>query len=59
MIAGFAKDLGEPVCSPDPGPALTDKQKLAQQFVRHIKMQRSEQLEEAVKDQAKEPNLVR
>jgi hypothetical protein len=40
-------------------PALTDKQKLAQQFARHIKMQRSEQLEEAVKDRAKEPNLVR
>jgi hypothetical protein len=40
-------------------PVLTDKQKLAQQFIRHIKMQRSKQLEDAVKDRAKEPDLVR
>jgi hypothetical protein len=30
-----------------------------QQFVRHIKMQRFEQPEEAVNDRAKEPKLVR
>jgi len=38
---------------------LTDRQRLAQQFIRHIKMQRSEKLEGAVKDRAKEPDLVR
>jgi hypothetical protein len=37
-------------------PVLTDRQRLAQQFIRHIKMQRSEG---AVKDRAKEQDLVR
>jgi len=40
-------------------PVLTDKQKLAQQFIRHIKMQRSARPEEAVKDRSKEPELMR
>jgi len=40
-------------------PVLTDKQKPAQQYIRHITMQRSEQLKDAVEDRAKEPDLVR
>jgi hypothetical protein len=40
-------------------PVLTDKEKLARRFIRHIKMQRSARPEGAVKDRAKEPDLVR
>jgi len=38
---------------------LTDKEKLARRFIRHIKMQRSAQLEGALEDRAKEPELMR
>jgi hypothetical protein len=40
-------------------PVLTDKEKLARRFIRHIKMQRSAQLEGALQDRAKEPELMR
>jgi len=40
-------------------PVLTDKEKLARRFIRHIKMQRSAQLEGALEDRAKEPELMR
>ena len=40
-------------------PVLTDKQKLAQRFIRQIRTQRSAQLEEAVKDRAVDPELMR
>jgi len=40
-------------------PVLTDRQRLAQQFIRHIKMQRSAQLEGALEDRAKQPELTR
>ena len=42
-----------------PPPVLTDKEKLARRFIRHIKMQRSAQLEGALEDRAKEPELMR
>jgi hypothetical protein len=40
-------------------PVLTDKEKLARRFIRHIKMQHSAQLEGALEDRAKEPELTR
>jgi hypothetical protein len=40
-------------------PVLTDRKRLAQQFIRHIKMQRSAQLEETLEDRAREPELTR
>jgi hypothetical protein len=40
-------------------PVLTDKEKLARRFIKHIKMQRSARPEEATKGRAKERELVR
>jgi hypothetical protein len=40
-------------------PVLTDKQKLARQFIRHIKMQRSVERDGRAPDRAKEPELMR
>jgi hypothetical protein len=40
-------------------PVLTDKEKLARRFIRHIKMQRSARPEGGVKDRAKERDLAR
>jgi len=40
-------------------PVLTDKENIARRFIRHIKMQRSAQLEGALEDRAKEPELMR